>query len=196
MQSTAFVEGFPLSLKAYDNPMEIIENTLFMRACQHGILQVELSDTGLPCQRAMKSDALLPILTDYITHNFGRTLQWNFQTGLEEKIMMEFLENHDGEQSIADLLQEVAKKVNRPALFNQANKKALLDARTELRETSGIPLSVTLLMLDLSLEAAIEMSRAYQLEMSGETMDEILDLSPIVRMMPTHGSSATRRSAG
>ena len=97
--------------------------------------------------------------------------------------MMEFLENHDGEQSIADLLQEVAKKVNRPALFNQANKKALLDARTELRETSGIPLSVTLLMLDLSLEAAIEMSRAYQLEMSGETMDEILDLSPIVRMM-------------
>ena len=60
MQSTAFVEGFPLSLKAYDNPMEIIENTLFMRACQHGILQVELFDTGLPCQRAMSPTRCCP----------------------------------------------------------------------------------------------------------------------------------------
>lgn len=183
MHATAFVNGFPMSLKGYQNPMEIIENTLFMRACQHGILQVELFDVGLTCQRALKADALLPVLTDYITHSFSRTLQWNFQTGLEDKIMLEFLENHTGEQSIADLLQEVAKKVNRPAIYNQAYAKGLLDARTELRETAGIPLSVTLLMLDLGLEASIEMSRAYQLEMTGDTMPETLDLTPVVRML-------------
>lgn len=183
MQTASFSDGFPLSLTGYENPMGIIENVLFMRACQHGILHVSVYESGLTCQRALKADAMIPILTDYITHAFGRTLQWDFQSGLEEKVMLEFLESHDGSQSIVDLMQAVAQKVNRPCLYNRAEPKGLLDARTELRESAGIPLSVTLLMLDLSLESAIEMSRAYQLEMTGDTMEDTLDLTPVVRLL-------------
>lgn len=179
----SFPTGFPLSLTRYQNPMQVVEDTLFMRACQLGILEIEVFDSDFSAQQGLRANTLMPVLVDYVTHVFGMKLQWEFQSAMQDQVMMEILEQNDQSQSIAELMKTVSERVNRPALYNKAHQGTLLNARTELREASGIPLSVTLMMMDMALETAHEMSMAYQQELIDDPRDEVLDLTPVIRLL-------------
>jgi hypothetical protein len=175
--------GFPISLNQFKNPMQVIEDTLFMRACQLGILEIEVFDTDFSAQQGLRSDGLMPILVDYVTHVYGTKLQWNFDSSLQDQVMVEILENNQTELAIADLMSEVSARVNRPALFNQSNDKALLNSQTQLREVTGMPFSVTLMMMDMALETAYEMSQSYQQKLVDDPREDVLDLTPVVELL-------------
>jgi hypothetical protein len=175
--------GFPVSVNQFKHPMQVIEDTLFMRACQLGILDIEVFDTDFSAQQGLRSDGLLPILVDYVTHVFGTKLQWDFDSSLQDQVMVEILENNNSELAIADLMREVSTRVNRPALYNQSNDKAVLNSQTQLREVTGMPLSVTLMMMDMALETAYEMSQSYQQKLVDDPREDVLDLTPVVELL-------------
>lgn len=184
MEAARFPDGFPLTIGDQENPIQIIEDTLFIRACDHGIQSVDLFDANLPARDAFKSAAFLPILGDYANHMIGRTLQLRFNTGYHESIMLEILEQSGGDQvTLREAMNAAALRANRPALYNQANPKALLDSSLQVRHQAGTPLSVTLLMMDLALEASREYSLKYQVSIYGEEMPETLDLTPVVNVL-------------
>lgn len=184
MEATKFPEGFPLTIGNSENPIQIIEDTLFIRACDHGILSVDLFDANLPARDAFKSDAFLPILGDYANHMIGRTMQLRFNTGYHESIMLDILDQSGGDQiTLRDAMSAAALRANRPALYNRSDANALLDSRLDLRQQSGIPLSVTLLMMDLALEASIEYSLKHQQSIYGEEVTDTLDLTPVVNIL-------------
>src|SRR5690554_4440850 len=184
MAETKFPDGFPLTIGNTENPTQIIEDTLFIRACDQGILSVDLFDANLPARDAFKCSGLLPILGDYANHVIGRSLQFRFKTGYHESVMMDILEMSGNDQlTLTEAMKAAALRANRPAFYNKADTHALLDSRLQVRETSGIPLSVSLLMMDLALEASRELSLHYQVSIHGEEMPETLDLTPTVNLL-------------
>lgn len=175
--------GFPISLNRFHNPMQVVEDTLFMRACQLGILDIEVFDTDFSVQQGLRADGLMPILVDYVAHVFGTKLQWNFESSLQDQIMVEILESKEGDLAISDLMQEVSARVNRPALYNRSDSKAILNSKSELREVTGMPFSVTLMMMDMALETAYEMSQSYQQTLINDPREDVLDLTPVVQLL-------------
>lgn len=175
--------GFPLSLNEFQNPVQVIEDTLLMRACQMGILEIEVFDTDFSAQQGLRADGLMPILVDYMTHVFGTKLQWDFDSSLQDQVMVEVLESNDNGLQIQDLMKQVSERVNRPAIYNQSDDKSLLKSKSELREVAGMPLSVTLLMMDMALETAYEMSQSYQQRLIDDPREDVLDLTPVVELL-------------
>lgn len=175
--------GFPLSLNKFQNPVQVIEDTLLMRACQLGILEIEVFDTDFSAQQGLRADGLMPILVDYVTHVFGTKLQWDFDSSLQDQVMVEILESNESGLAINELMKQVSERVNRPAIYNQSDEKSLLKSKSELREAAGMPLSVTLLMMDMALETAYEMSQSYQQRLIDDPREDVLDLTPVVELL-------------
>lgn len=181
MSDMTFPEGFPLSIGEHENPMQIVEDTMFIRACDSGILHVDLYDASMPARDAFRCNGLLPVLVDYANHIIGRTLQLRFDTEYHETIAMDILEA--GGESFTDAINAAALRANRPALYNRADSGALLESSMAMRENSGIPLSVSVLMLDMALEASKELSAKHQIDCYGETIDDTLELTPVVNLL-------------
>lgn len=175
----AFNDGFPNALSSYGTrSIQVVEDALLLRAFDHGIQSVAVYEADLKPQQAFRSFGLMPVLVDYATHVIGRTINWSFDSGLQEKILMEMLEDSSKTMKLHDMMDLVRNKLSRPALYNRADPDALLDSRTAFRENAGIPISVTLLMMDLALETSHELSQQYHLNMTGDPQMETLDLTP------------------
>ena len=97
--------------------------------------------------------------------------------------MVEILENNDNGLQIQNLMKQVSERVNRPAIYNQSDGKSLLKSKSELREVAGMPLSVTLLMMDMALETAYQMCQSYQQRLIDDPREDVLDLTPVVELL-------------
>lgn len=174
-----FENGFPNALAEHGlKSVQVVEDALLLRAFDQGIQSVAVYEADLTPQQAFRSHRLIPILVDYATHVIGRTLNWSFDSGLQERILMEMLEDSGQTLKLHDMMDMVRNKLSRPALYNQADPDALLDSRTMFRENAGIPVSVSLLMLDLALETTHEISQQYHMNLTGDPQVETLDLTP------------------
>lgn len=175
----AFNDGFPNALSSYGaRSIQVVEDALLLRAFDHGIQSVAVYEADLTPQQAFRSYGLMPVLVDYATHVIGRTMNWSFDSGLQERLLMEMLEDSSKSMKLHDMMDLVRNKLSRPALYNRADPDALLDSRTSFRENAGIPISVTLLMMDLALETSHEISQQYHMNMTGDPQAETLDLTP------------------
>jgi hypothetical protein len=179
-----FKDGFPNSLESYgDRAIEVVEDTLLMRAFNHGIQSVSIFEADLTPQQAFRSFGMMPILVDYATHVLGRSLNWSFNSGLQEKVLMDILENSSKSIQMHDMMDLVNNKLSRPALYNRADPDALLDSRTAFRDKASIPVSVTILMMDMALETSHEISQQYHMNMTGDPQMETLDLTPVCDLL-------------
>ena len=175
----AFKDGFPNALADYGpRSIEVLEDALLLRALDQGIQSVSIYEADLTPQQAFRSYGLMPVLVDYATHVIGRTINWSFDSDLQERLLLEMMENSSKQIKLHDMMDLVKTKLSRPALYNRADPDALLDSRTAFRENAGIPISVTLLMMDLALETSQEISQQYHMNMTGDPQAETLDLTP------------------
>ncbi|TBW57436.1 hypothetical protein EZI54_07190 [Marinobacter halodurans] len=179
-----FPDGFPTAGGAARSEL-ITERVAAMRAYGRGIQQVDVSDASLSVEQAFRCDGLLPIVTDYLTHVLSPAMEWRFKSGREEKLVQQYLSSMTSDQpwTLSDLAESVRDQVNRPALYNKKDPRALMDAHTCVRTDSGIPLSVTWLMLDMAIEDIHQMSQEFQIRLSGESAPDTLDLTPTIEML-------------
>jgi hypothetical protein len=183
MTDLAFPNGFPLTIDGESNPTKTIEDALYIRACDHGILTVDLFDASLSARDAFRCTGLLPVLADYANHIIGRTLYMDFETEYQQSLINEVFEHQPEGVRINEISDAVKARSNRPALYNKANPYALLESAVAVREEGGTPLSVSLLMMDLALEAAIRESHVYQRQTLGDIIEDTLILTPVVHTL-------------
>lgn len=180
-----FREGFPLGQVQGEQGEQLVEVVVTMSAYNRGILYVEAENATLGAEMAFKCDGLLPVVTDYLNHVLAPAVDWRFKSGLEKELVRQYMDAADGETpwSLREISDAVSRAANRPALANVADEQGLTSARTCVREQSGVPLSVTLLMVDLGLEHMHEMSQQYQLNLMGDPVPDTLDLTPTLQYL-------------
>lgn len=178
-----FSEGFPNPL-AKPGQMRIIEDTLILRAHAQGISSVSVSGSSMPVTQAFRSDALLPILTDYLTHTLYRQMNLMFDSELMESLVMDRVDSTEfsGEDFIKEM-NSLERDIQRPLLFNESSEDATLGYRTRVSTLATVPASTTLLLMDAAIESAHTLSQNEQLNLHGEPLPDELDLTPVVQSL-------------
>jgi len=189
-----FDDGFPNSLAELgDKGIGVVEDVLLFLAVEEGINTVMIQEADLTPAQAFRSYAMMPILVDFATHAIGRHLQLSFDTGLQEKLLMEMLENHQSGVKMSEMMDLVRNKLSRPVLYNTADPNALLDARTEFRSNTGIPLSVTLFFMYDALKTSHELSQKRQINLTGDPQIDVLDLTPTFEIVASLADTEKER---
>ncbi|EAZ98362.1 hypothetical protein [Marinobacter sp. ELB17] len=182
-EALPFPEGFPNPL-LNTGTMQIIEDALILRAHEQGITNICVHGATLPVTQGLRADALMPILTDYLTHTLYRQMNLLFDTDLMESLVVERLESMDPESmTLNGLLETLERDIQRPLFYNAANENALLGFKTQVSTLATIPASVTLLLMDAAIESAHSLSQTHQLNLHGEPTLGDLDLTPVVESL-------------
>lgn len=178
-----FPNGFPNPLLEHGR-MHIIEDALVLRATEQGIASVSVNGASMSIAQGLRADALMPILTDYLTHTLYRQMNLLFDTDLMETLVTERLETLDGESvSLTGLLDTLERDIQRPLFYNASAEDALLGFKTQVSTLATIPASVSLLLMDAAIESAHTLSQRHQLNLYGQSSAEDLDLTPVVESL-------------
>ena len=179
-----FAQGFPTPDTA-EQGTRLIGSVAAMRAYERGILYVEIEDATLGVETAFSGDGILPVVSDYVTHILTPAIEWRFKSGLETQLVNQYISAMDPDQPwrIQDLAEAVRDQVNRPALVNVASEGGIMDVTTQLRDAPGIPVSVSLLMMDMAIENMQVLSMQYQQQLMGDALMDTLDITPTVNAL-------------
>lgn len=184
-----FPKGYPIHLSP-ETFLETVESMMVTRAADRGILEVAIGDANVPLAGAMRRDILLPVLIDYANFVIQPQADLQFDSALNDELTSRVTEDLEAssephnDPTIPEKAREMTKQIlGRTPLINVGDPKAGLKTRTALNKVSGIPASVTLLMLDTALESAHNLSMKHQQETSGLSEQEILDLTPVANLL-------------
>lgn len=182
-EALPFPNGFPNPLLERGK-MQIIEDALVLRANEQGISSISVNGASMPVAQGLRAEGLMPILTDYLTHTLYRQMNLTFDTDLMETLVTERLANlEDDNVSLAGLLDEVERDIQRPLFYNAEHDDALLGVRTQVSTLATTPASVSVLLMDAAIESAHTLSQRHQLSMHGDVYAEELDLTPVVESL-------------
>lgn len=178
-----FPNGFPNPLLERGR-MQIIEDALILRATEQGIASVSVNGASMDITQGLRADALMPILTDYLTHTLYRQMNLLFDTDLMETLVTERLETLDNTSvSLSGLLNTLERDIQRPLFYNAAAEGTLLGVKTQVSTLATTPASLSLLLMDTAIESAHTLSQRHQLNLYGESSAEDLDLTPVVESL-------------
>lgn len=192
-----FPKGYPIHLSS-DTFLETVEGMMVNRASARGIQEVAIGDANIALAGAMRRDILLPVLIDYANFVIQPQADLQFDSALNDELTAQIEADLEaaGESSESASIPEKAREMvsqvlGRTPLINVDDQSAGLRARTTLNKVSGIPASVTLLMLDTALESAHNLSMKHQQETTGVSEQEVLDLTPVATMLAGMNISET-----
>lgn len=184
-----FEKGYPINVSAH-NFLNTVESMLVTRASERGIVEVAIQDANVPLTGAMRQDMLLPVLTDYMNFVIHTQADLQFDSAIYDEltagVAADLATADQREPTVDDVGKAddlVGKILRRTPLINVKDEDAGLLARTRLNDVAGVPLSVTLLMLDTALESAHNLSMQHQQETMGVAESEVLDLTPVCSLL-------------
>ncbi|OLF81965.1 hypothetical protein AWH63_10525 [Marinobacter sp. C18] len=184
-----FAKGYPINVTAHQF-LETAETMMVSRAASRGILEVAVEDANVPLAGAMRRDLLLPVLIDYTNYVIHPQADLQYDSALNDELIAgvaaDLASKDNREPTIDDVgnADAMAQSVlRRTPLINVRDDHAGIGARTEMNSVAGMPLSVSLLMLDTALESAHNLSLKHQQETLGVAEPEVLDLTPVCQLL-------------
>ena len=191
MDETAlpFKKGYPISVTAHQF-LDTVESMMITRASSRGIMEVAVQDANIPLSGAMRRDILLPALIDYTNFVIHPQADLQFDSALNDELVAgvaaDLATEEEREPTPADVISAgsmVNSVLRRTPLINVSDPYAGIGARTEMNSAAGMPLSVSLLMLDTALESAHNLSLKHQQETLGIAEPSVLDLTPVCNVL-------------
>src|SRR5680860_92061 len=185
----SFQKGYPINVTAHQF-LDTAESMMITRASSRGIMEVAVQDANIPLSGAMRRDILLPVLIDYTNFVIHPQADLQYDSALNDELVAGVASDLATEQDREPTSDDVGEAdamvlavLRRTPLINVKDNDAGIGVRTQMNDVAGMPLSVSLLMLDTALESAHNLSLKHQQETLGVAEPEVLDLTPVCNLL-------------